>query len=88
MFFVPLGVLLVMKALEDEWYIVIKPVFEILRDFFCISIYCVSTLSLHIESIDSMIPKCTISLSNFKPGKYVFKTQSKLVQQDLTFHFT
>jgi len=29
-------------------------VFEILRDF-CISIYCMSTLSLHIESTDSMI---------------------------------
>ena len=27
----------------------------ILRDFFCISIYYVSALSLHIESTDSMI---------------------------------
>ena len=34
----PLGVLLVMKTLEDEWYVVIKAyklvVFEILGDFF------------------------------------------------------
>jgi len=30
-------------------------VFEILRDFFYISIYYASTLSLHIESTDSMI---------------------------------
>jgi len=40
-----------MKALEDEWYVVIKAyklaVFEILGDFFCIAIYCVSALSLH-----------------------------------------
>jgi len=40
-----------MKTLQDEWYIVIKPymftIFEILRGF-CITIYCVSTLSLHI----------------------------------------
>jgi len=36
-----------MKTLEDEWYV--------LRDFFCIVIYCVSVLSLHIESTDSMI---------------------------------
>jgi len=30
-------------------------VFEILRIFFCIGIYYVSALSLHIESTDSMI---------------------------------
>ena len=48
-------VLLVMKALEDEWYVVKKackfPAFEI----FCIVIYCVSALSLHIKTTDSMI---------------------------------
>ena len=37
-FLAPLGVLLVMKTLEDEWYVVIKAyklaVFEILGDFF------------------------------------------------------
>jgi len=30
-------------------------VFEILRRFFCIIIYCVSTLSLHVKSTNSMI---------------------------------
>jgi len=47
---VPLGVLLVMKTLNDEWYIVIKAykltVFEILRNLF-VFIYCMSALSLH-----------------------------------------
>jgi len=37
-FLAPLGVLLVMKTLQDEWYVVIKAykltVFEILRGFF------------------------------------------------------
>ena len=51
----PLGILLVMKTLKEEWYAAIKAykltIFEILRDF----IYCVSALSLHIESIDSVI---------------------------------
>ena len=49
--------LLVMKTLKDEWYIVIKAS-KITINFFtrclCI-IYCVSVLSLHIESTDSMI---------------------------------
>jgi len=40
-----------MKTLEDEWYAVIEAYkltcFEILRDFFCIVIYCMSALSLH-----------------------------------------
>jgi len=44
-----------MKTLKEEWYTVIKAykltIFEILRDF----IYCMSALSLHIESIGSMI---------------------------------
>ena len=44
-----------MKTLEDGWYVVINAykftVLEIWRDF----LYCVSTLSLHIESTDSMI---------------------------------
>ena len=30
-------------------------VFEILKDLFCISLYCVSVVSLRIESTDSMI---------------------------------
>ena len=50
-FLAPLGVLLVMKTLDDEWYVVIKAykltVFEILKDFFCIAICCISALSLH-----------------------------------------
>ena len=41
-FFVPLGILLVMKTLEDEWYIVIKFTVFVLS-----CIYCVSMLSLH-----------------------------------------
>jgi len=44
-----IGVLLVMKTLEDEQYVVIKAykftVFEIWRDFNVLS--CVSALSLH-----------------------------------------
>jgi len=53
--FAPLGVLLVMKTLEDERQGVITAyklaVLEILMKFVCISIYCVSALSLHIESM-------------------------------------
>jgi len=41
-----------MKTLEDEWYIVIQ-VYKFKRDF-CIIVYCVSALSLHIESTDTM----------------------------------
>ena len=50
-FFEPLGVLFIMKTLEDEWYIVIKyklSILEILR--VCFVVYCMSVLSLHIES--------------------------------------
>ena len=58
-FFATRGVLLVMKTLEDERYVVIKAykcaVSEIWRDFFCISIYCVYVVSLHTESTDSVI---------------------------------
>jgi len=54
------GVLFITKTLKDEWYVVINAykftVFEILRDFLGIVIYCVSALSLHIESTDSIIP--------------------------------
>ena len=57
-FLSPLGVLFVMKTLEDEQWVVITvyklDVLEILRDF-CISMYYASALSLHIESTDSMI---------------------------------
>ena len=42
-FLVPVGGLLVMKTLEDEWYVVIKTYklncFEILRDFFFVLSY-------------------------------------------------
>ena len=55
-FFAPLYMLLVKKTLENEWYIVIKAykftISKILRDF-CIIIYRMSELSLHIESTDS-----------------------------------
>ena len=55
------GVLLVMKTLEDERYVVIKAykctVSEICRDFFCIGMYCVYVVSLHIDSTESMINK-------------------------------
>jgi len=56
-FFVPVSMLFVMKTLEDGWHIVIKfTVFAILSDFFCIIIYCVSALSLHIfESTNSIM---------------------------------
>jgi len=47
MFFMPLGVLLVMKTLEKAYKFTI---FEILRDFFCIIVYCMFILSLHIGS--------------------------------------
>ena len=61
-FFAPLGMLFLMKTLEDEWYIVIKAynftIYEILRNLFCVLIYCMSTLSLHMESTDSMISNC------------------------------
>ena len=57
MLFAPLGILLVIKTLKGEWYIVINAykftVFEILRDF-CIIIYCVSTLP-NIESNNPII---------------------------------
>ena len=47
-----------MKTLEDEWYVVVKAyMFTIFERFFII-IYCVSALSLHIESADSMILYC------------------------------
>ena len=52
-FLVPVGVFFVMKAPEDEWWVVIMAykfaVFEI------ISIYYTSMLQLHIKSTDSMI---------------------------------
>ena len=51
-FLVPLGVLLVMKTLEDEWYVVIRAyklaVFEILRDF----LYC---NILHVRAIPTLL---------------------------------
>ena len=60
-FLPPLGVFFVMKTLEDEWQGVITAyklaLLEILR-IFRISIYCMSALSLHIESTDSMMLLC------------------------------
>ena len=49
-----------MKTLEDGWYIVInayKFTVQVWRDFlyYHIHLYCMSALSLHIESTDSMI---------------------------------
>ena len=60
MLFVSLGMLFIMKRLEDEQYIVIKAynftVFEIFEGFFVLSSNaCPCTLPLHIESTDSMI---------------------------------
>ena len=50
-FFSPVCVLFIMKTLENEQYIVVKAykftAFEILRDFFIIILYCVSTISLY-----------------------------------------
>jgi len=44
-------VLLVKKTVEDEWYVVIKVhTLSIIEVFFCVIIYCVSMLSLHIQS--------------------------------------
>ena len=41
------------EALENEWYVIIKAYkFTVFEIFF---VYCMSTLSLHIESIDSII---------------------------------
>ena len=61
------GALLVMKTLEDEWYVVIKAyklaVFEILGDFF---LYCHNILRVRaiptLESTDSMIITNLITL--------------------------
>ena len=62
-FFAMRGVLLVMKTLEDERYVVIKAykctVSEIWRDFFVLAYnYCVYVVSLHTESTDSVILCC------------------------------
>ena len=44
-FLTPLGVLLAMKTLDNEWYVVIKA--YKLEKSLCIVIYCTSALSLH-----------------------------------------
>ena len=59
-FFATRGVLLVMKTLEDERYVVIKAykctVSEIWRDSFVLAyIACSYVVSLHTESTDSVI---------------------------------
>ena len=66
----PVGMLFIMKTFEDEWYVVIKAhkfmVFEILRDFLYYHIYCVSALSLHLESTNStMSEHLCFELSEF-----------------------
>ena len=57
-FFASVGIFFIMKTLKDEPYVVIKAykftAFEILRVFSCIIIYCVSALSLRIQSTDSI----------------------------------
>ena len=55
-FFAPLGILSVMKTVEVEWYMVAYKFtfFEIFERLFCIIICCMSVLSLHIQSTDSM----------------------------------
>ena len=66
-FFAMRGVLSVMKTLEDERYVVIKAykctVSEIRRDFFCIGMYCVYVVSLHIDSTESMILLSFLSIA-------------------------
>jgi len=50
MLFALLGMLYIdREALENEWFCVINALL-VLRHFFSIIVYCVSTLSLHIES--------------------------------------
>ena len=44
-----------MKTLEDDWYVVIKAYKCTVSEIFCIDMYCVYVVSLHIESTDSMI---------------------------------
>ena len=70
-FFATRGVLLVMKTLEDERYVVIKAykctVSEIWRDFICISIYCMYVVSLHTESTDSVTRESMTSLTCWYP---------------------
>jgi len=47
---------LVTKIFKDEWYVVIKAYkFTVFEISFCIIMYCMFTLSLHIESADSTI---------------------------------
>ena len=53
--FTPLGMLFLMKALEDEWYIAVKAYslpFLRVWEIMCIIIYCVSALSLCIKSTE------------------------------------
>ena len=61
----PLGVLLVMKTLEDEWYVVIKAYklafFEILGDFLYCHILRVRAIPT-LESTDSMIPVTKLTI--------------------------
>ena len=58
-----MGVLFVMRTLEDERSGVIS-CFGDFEKFVRISIYCVSALSLHIESTDSMIWTLPLTLVN------------------------
>ena len=68
MLFCATGCVIGHEALKNEWYIVIKvyklAIFEILGEF-CISIYCMSALSLHIESDSVIHLACTVHFAVF-----------------------
>ena len=70
---------MVIKTLEDEWYVVIKSykltVFEILRDFFVLSYLRVRAIPT-LESTDSMIYICVSAC--------VIITSHTLLPYDLT----
>jgi len=79
-FLVPLWVLLVIKTLEDEWYVVIKAYkltfFEILRDFFVLSyIACPRYPYIRVYRLydKSVIPIKTITIP------YLLKQNSRLL---------
>jgi len=65
-------VLFIVKTLEDEMVGCYDGLqiscFGDFEKFVCISIYCVSALSLHIESTDSMIPSAPVT--DFTPSTW------------------
>ena len=64
-FFMPhaVGMLFVMKQHKDEWYIVIKAYKFTGFEIFCIIIYCMSALSINIESTDCTICHFSVLLN-------------------------